>query len=121
MGKKVPREKESVQVEKLTKTKEEVKVVPEEQEPDLWESDLVKMKKENQKVMQKAVSSMESEIKQNLDMKQAQSAIKALQKYYKGVNEGQDAKKNLMHNEEQVVHLSFTLAQVPSKPTPRPL
>ena len=48
---------------------------------DRYESDLVKLKKENQKAMEKAVSQMELKVKQEVKSKQIVQAVKALQKY----------------------------------------
>ena len=60
MGKKTSRKSSS---EAPTSAKfEESKIVSE-----IYESDMVVLKKENQKAMEKAVKKMEGEIKQNLD------------------------------------------------------
>lgn len=44
---------------------------------------MVKLKKENAKVMAKNMTVMESEVKKNIDVKQVISAVKALQKFFK--------------------------------------
>tara|TARA_B110000285_G_C14636234_1_gene385651 strand:- start:288 stop:467 length:180 start_codon:yes stop_codon:yes gene_type:complete len=53
------------------------------EDSDKFESDLVKLKKENAKVMAKNMTVMESEVKKNIDVKQVISAVKALQKFFK--------------------------------------
>ena len=59
---------------------EEEKVID---DSDKFESDLVKLKKENAKVMAKNMNLMESEVKKNIDVKQVITAVKALQKFFK--------------------------------------
>lgn len=49
---------------------------------ELYESDLVKLKKENAKLMEKSIKRMDNEVKKNLDQKQVILAVKALQKYF---------------------------------------
>lgn len=83
-----------------------------------YESDLVKLKKENQKAMEKAVSQMESKVKQEVKAKQIVMAIKALQKFAQQKSKGI---KNLLADENEDIHLGFTLTKVPSTPSPRPL
>ena len=51
-------------------------------ESERYESDLVKLKKENKKIMDKSIKNMETKVKQNVDQKQVISAIKALQKHF---------------------------------------
>ena len=91
-------------------------------EEERYTSDLVKLKIENQKTMNKSISKMESSIKQSVEPKQVVSAVKALQKYFKAKQEkaGKAAKKNLLEDEDAFVHVNFTLTQAPVKPTPRP-
>ena len=51
------------------------------------------------------------------------NSIKALQKYFKTSqqHESQSKKKQLLADDDPFVHVSFTLTQVPTRPTPRPL
>ena len=49
---------------------------------ELYESDLVKLKKENQKAMESAVKKMSTQVKQRIEPKQIISAVKALQNYF---------------------------------------
>lgn len=51
------------------------------------------------------------------------SAVKALQKYFKSKQEenSKAVKKQLLADEDSILHVSFTLTQVPERPTPRPL
>jgi hypothetical protein len=95
---------------------EEVKGI----DADHYESDLVKLKVEHQKSMNKAISNMENKAAQSLDGKQVVTAVKALQKWFKA-NKEKGAKKNLLQEEDSFVNISFTLTQVPTKPTPRPM
>lgn len=60
---------------------------------DLFESDLVKLKKENAKLMSKNMSKMESEVEKNIDTKQVISAVKALQKFFKSKQDEQKTAK----------------------------
>lgn len=59
MGKKTSRKSSS---EAPIAKSEESKIVE-----DLYESDMVKLKKENAKAMDKAIKKMDKEVKQNLD------------------------------------------------------
>jgi len=115
MGKTRKPSGDSNEKKKTKQVVEESKVVEEER----YQSDLVRLKMENQKIMNKSVSQMESNIKKTLEAKQVITAAKALQKYYKSNQE--KGKKNLLQEEDAYVHLNFTLTQVPAKPTPRPL
>jgi hypothetical protein len=59
MGKKTSRKNS-------TEEPEEAKIM---EDNDKFESDLVQLKKENAKILQKSISKMESDVKQNLDAK----------------------------------------------------
>ena len=99
-----------------TEDQEESKVVAQE---ELYESDLVRLKKENQRAMELATKDMTSQVKKNMSQKQVVSAVKALQKFFTAKAEG--TKKNLLRDEDAYVHLTFTMQSVPVRPTPRPL
>jgi len=58
--------KKSSEVIEETKIAEES---PAQIESERYESDLVKLKKENKKIMDKSVKNMESKVKQNVDQK----------------------------------------------------
>ena len=90
---------------------------------DLFESDLVQLKRENAKILEKSITKMNGEIKKNLEAKQVILAAKALQKFFKSKqSEASKAeKKQLLADEDAIVHLAFTLTKVPVKPTPRPM
>lgn len=66
---------------------------------------------------------MELSVKQQMDMKQAQAAVKALQKYFKIKSKLSSAgKKQLLADDEDCfINLSFTLTQLPMRPSPRPV
>jgi len=98
---------------------EETKAVDDER----YESDLVRLKKENAKAMERSISNMNAQVKQSIEQKQIIAAVKALQKHFadKQDKASKAVKKNLLQDEDANVHLSFTLGQVPTKPTPRPL
>lgn len=110
---------ESVEAVKQSSRKssavEEVKAVEEER----YTSDLVQLKVENQKLMNKAISKMDSSVKQSVDSKQVLSAIKALQKHFKQQKDKKS--KSLLENEDAYVHVNFTMTKVPTNPTPRPM
>jgi hypothetical protein len=99
---------------------QEKKVQEVVEEVELYESDLVKLKKENAKVLEKSISKMEGEIKKNLDSKQVVLAAKALQKVFKS-KKTESQKKQLLQDEDSSIHVTFTLSKVPERPTPRPM
>ena len=80
----------------------------------------VKEKKANAKRMAKAVKKMSSKVKKSLERKQVEKAVSALQKHAEQVK-GENLKKKLLENEDDNVLLTFTLNQIPQKPTARPL
>ena len=51
------------------------------------------------------------------------SAVKALQKFFKEkqAESAKASKQQLLADEDSIIHLSFTLTQVPERPTPRPM
>ena len=59
---------------------------------------------------------MEQAVKEKLDLKQAQNAVKALQKYFKDKQDKFDGpKKKLLDDDEHAfIQLSFTLTKVPT-------
>jgi ribosome biogenesis protein UTP30 len=81
------------------------------------ESEFIKQKKEHDKFMKKHLKEMTARVNETYDLKQAVKAVKALQKFAKAK---QAEKKGLLDEEDEFIQLTFTLAQVPSKPTPRP-
>lgn len=62
---------------------------------------------------------MQTAVKQSVEPKQVLSAVKALQSYFKTTKANKS--KNLLEDEDAFVHVNFTLTQVPTNPTPRPL
>ena len=106
--------KSKEQPQKAVAVKEETKVV---ETPAVEESVTVQMKAENEKKLKKQIKQMTAQVNQHYDLKQAVSAVKALQKFsiaQKKTNKG------LLDDEDDYIQLSFTLSQVPSRPTPRP-
>jgi len=82
----------------------------------------IKQKKENAKKMLSAVKKFNAKLKSSIERKQIVKAVNALQGYYKKLKgEGAKATKNLLEAEDQYVQVTFTLTQVPERPTPRPL
>ena len=55
-----------------------------------------------------------------MDKKQLVQAVTALKKYAGKVKEG-NLKKKLLEDEDDFIQLTFTLTEIPTKPTPRPL
>lgn len=94
--------------------KQEAKI---EEKPAVEESVTVQMKAENERKLKKQIKQMTAEVNQHYDLKQAVSAVKALQKF---VVTQKKANKGLLDDEDDFIQLTFTLAQVPSRPTPRP-
>jgi hypothetical protein len=98
----------------------ESEVAEEAKALDIYESDLVKLKKENAKQMEAALKKEKKKVVDSLDQKQVAAAAKALQNFYKK-NKKTD-RKNILDDENPCLHLSLTLSRVPSHvPTPRPL
>ena len=65
---------------------------------------------------------MSASLKKSLERKQIVKAVKALQVFQnKTKKEGKKGNKNLLEEEDSFVQVNFTLTQVPTKPTPRPL
>jgi len=81
------------------------------------ESEMIKQKKEHDLFMKKHLKEMTARVNETYDLKQAVKAVKALQKFAKAK---QAEKKGLLDEEDEFIQLTFTLAQVPQKPTPRP-
>lgn len=90
---------------------------------DLTTSPLIKLKQHNQKVLEKSCKAMDQAVKERVDLKQAQLAVKALQQYFKMKSKlSVSGKKNLFTDEEDgFIQLSFTLTQLPARPSPRPV
>jgi hypothetical protein len=84
---------------------------------DDTDSQTIKEKKENAKKLQKAIKKVNAKVKASMEKKQIVKAIQALQEYQKkSVNQ-----KKLLAEEDDYVQITFTLTEVPTKPTPRPL
>jgi len=66
---------------------------------------------------------METAVAQNVDMKQATMAVKALQKYFKDKSKlSVSGKKMMLANEDDaLINLTFTLTQLPERPSPKPV
>jgi len=66
---------------------------------------------------------MDKAVAQNLDMKQATMAVKALQKYFKEKSKlSVSGKKMMLANEDDaLINLTFTLTQLPERPSPKPV
>jgi ribosome biogenesis protein UTP30 len=76
-------------------------------------------KKLTEKKIQKHKKSVSSFLAQKLDQQQVLKAVKALQKFSKAKREG--ISKNLLEDEADMIHVSFTLTKVATKPSPKPL
>ena len=62
---------------------------------------------------------MNAQVLEKVDLKQVVSAAKALQVFTKKQSEDVAAKA-LLTDEDQTVHVTFTMTQVPSNPSPKP-
>jgi len=62
---------------------------------------------------------MEAKVKQNLAKKQVIKAVAAIKAYTKKVRE-ENKQKNLLEEEDNYIHLNFTMSTVPTKPSPKP-
>ena len=62
---------------------------------------------------------MNAQVLAKVDLKQVVSAAKALQVFTKKQSEDVAAKA-LLTDEDQTVHVTFTMTQVPSNPSPKP-
>jgi hypothetical protein len=72
--------------------------------------------------MVKQIKKLNAKVKATLERKQITKAVQALQAYSKKQREGgAKATKNLLEEEDQFIQVGFTLTQIPSRPTPRPL
>jgi hypothetical protein len=79
----------------------------------------VLQKKLTEKKIQKHRKSVNAFLSQKLDLKQIAKAVKALQNFSKAKRAG--ISKNLLEDEADAIHVSFTLTQVATKPSPKPL
>jgi ribosome biogenesis protein UTP30 len=86
------------------------------------ESQTIKQKKENAKKMLQSVKKFNAKLKSSLERKQIIKAVQALKTYQaKKKADKAAATKNLLEAEDQSIQVTFTLTQVPTRPTPRPL
>lgn len=63
---------------------------------------------------------MNAKVKASIDQKQVLKAVEALQKYSKTLKQ-QNLHKKLLQDDEDFIQVTFTLTEVPTNPTPRPL
>lgn len=86
------------------------------------ESQTVREKKENARRMLKAVKAINAKLKSSIERKDITRAVQALQGYYKKLKAQSAAgTKQLLETEDQFIQVTFTMTQVPQRPTPRPL
>lgn len=79
-------------------------------------------KKENARKMLKAVKAFNAKLKSSIERKDITRAVQALQAYFKKVKSTNAAgTKQLLEKDDQHIQVTFTLTQVPQRPTPRPL
>jgi hypothetical protein len=62
---------------------------------------------------------MNAKVKTSLEKKQIIKAVKALKEYVTKTK-NDDLGKKLLGDEDNYVYVTFTLTEVPTKPTPRP-
>lgn len=86
------------------------------------ESQTVQEKKENARKMLKAVKAFNAQLKSSIERKDITRAVQALQAHFKKVKSTNAAgTKQLLEKDDQHIQVTFTLTQVPQRPTPRPL
>ena len=86
------------------------------------ESQTVQEKKENARKMLKAVKAFNAQLKSSIERKDITRAVQALQAHFKKVKStNAAATKQLLEKDDQHIQVTFTLTQVPQRPTPRPL
>ena len=88
-------------------------------EPQAPDSATVAMKKANDLKIKKHLKVMNAQVLAKVDLKQVISAAKALKAFAKKQSEDV-ANKALLNDEDQTVHVSFTMTQVPTNPSPKP-
>ena len=117
MGKKVKAEKKVVKKEKKQLFEED-----EMEEPKLSkavDSIAVAQKKANDLKIKKQIKQMNAQVLEKVDLKQVISAAKALKAFAKKQSEVQ-AESTLLVDEDQTIHVSFTMTRVPTNPSPKP-
>lgn len=110
MGKKVAPTKKSV-ADKKPKAAQA--------EPEVADSIMIAQKKANDIKIKQHISAMNAKVLQEVDLKQVVSAAKALKAFAKQQSE-KLAEKSLLTDEDQTVHVTFTMTQVPTNPSPKP-
>ena len=103
-------------VSSKTKQVKAVKPVAVEKEED---SIAVQMKKANDLKMKKWMKSTQAKVNERVDLKQIILAAKALKQYAKKQSESV-AEKALLNDEDQSIHVTFTMTQVATNPSPKP-
>lgn len=83
------------------------------------ESLTIQQKKANAAKLKKVIKKHHAKIKASLDLKQVIKATDALKEYQKKIKEKTSHKK-LLQEEDDFIHLTFTLTEIPSNHTPRP-
>jgi len=113
MGKKVAQTKKSV-ADKKPKAAAQA-----DAEPAQDHSIMVAQKMANDIKIKQHISAMNAKVIQKVDLKQVVSAAKALKAFAKKQSEAL-AEKSLLTDEDQTVHVTFTMTQVPTNPSPKP-
>ncbi len=85
-------------------------------------SDKVRDKIKHAKQFDKAVKRAQTKLASTLDIKQVRKACKALAEFVSKPAPGSSKGKQLFdESEDKGIYVTFTLTQVPTKPTPKPL
>jgi len=107
-------------VKTAPKTRAEKKQVVEEPvaavEPD---SITVEQKKANELKIRKQIKAMTAKVTERVDLKQVVSAVKSLKAFSKKQS-ASAAERALLTDEDQTICVNFTMARVPTNPTPKP-
>ena len=83
------------------------------------ESLTVALKKANDLKIKKHIKAVTAQVNEKIDMKQVVLAAKALKAFAKKQSDDK-ASSALLTDEDQCVHVTFTMTSVPTNPSPKP-
>jgi len=83
------------------------------------ESLTVALKKANDLKIKKQMKTIQAQVNEKVDMKQVVLAAKALKAFAKKQSDDK-ASSALLNEEDQCMHVTFTMTSVPTNPSPKP-
>lgn len=101
----------------VTPAKEAKKAAPVEEIED--DSMVVAMKKANDLKIKKQLKATKALVAEKVDMKQIVLAANALKNFTKKQSDVKQ-RSTILNDEDQTVHVTFTMTQVPTNPSPKP-